>query len=1546
MSNTIETEIRLNGQQPVETLKSLKSEVSSLTSAWKAEEIQLKSSGDHLQAAKSKYDGLSSTVNKQKEYIQKLKAEQSQIDQSTNKGAESYAKYGTQIENANRKLASLESQQSRAKDSLNFYSSGVAESKKKIDQISASSGAYVKRLQAEGREEEANKAKLSGLKSEYAEMENLYSKQSNELSRIAKESGKASDAYKKQEIRVNELGAKLATTKKDITDLSEATGKVKSSPFTRLKEAIGGVSKEAKEGASNFKSFLGASVVSNAIVSGFQTIKNNAKGFLEEGLAMNEAGQKIADTWRNMGKNDEGVKQLTNQVKQLKVQTGFAGGELNSLQKSVDIVTNGDTKKTIGITKSIAEIGVASHLTGEQTETLGKSLIKTASSAKVSAGSLSRLEKIAPSLATALAKAAGVTQEKFAAMVQSGAITGDKLKELLYKAADQNEEVFQKFAKTNEGASARIKAVWNGLKSSLSKPLFEVKASGLNQLADILQSPVIQNAANAIGEGIKNIANYAIKLLNYINQNRNTIGAIFNDIFSISKLFFSTVWKTFSDLIKNIANAFSSLSGNAEQSTDPLNKTKNVLDQIAQNHAGIELTAKAFAALVSVKGISKFLSNVKDVSRALGSIVPAKPTTSVETAEVATASKAGSLIGGAGITLGAGFDLVQAIKAKNPDEKFKKYGSSIGTLIGGGIGLVFGKAQSAAVGGLLGQVIGGAGGKAAKSFSEGWKKANLGIKPEGFLQTIGFDAKKISDRIGQALLPIKDKVRTALEPISKNISKALSPIATNVSKTIAPIVKNLQGAFKNVPSFFGRTFSSINTNLSKALKPIPNNIEKTFKGLPKTINNAFSIFKDIAKLFIMPVSKAFSKMGKDINAVLKPLQKTFTSVWKQIEKALTPLQKAFGKTFKDISAAVKPFFKDFSILIKDFLKTIGYALPLALGAFLKVWSSVWSNISKIVGTVFKIIEPLISSSMKVIGSVISNTLRVTANLWSSIWNSIKKIVVDVWNSIKGVVQSSLKIIRDVIKTVTDIIRGNWKAVWQDIRNFLKDTMSGIFNFLKNILKTIADTISSALSVIKTGWKNGWNAVGNLFKNVFTGLKGIAATALNGVIHVINSVIGAINSVWHFFSGKNALSKLNYISTKANGGKVGKERLTMINDGNGPNWKELVQKPNGDLFMSSKRNAILMLEEGTRVYSGSETKQIMDDNGIEHYANGGIVGNIGKAMGGAINWAKGTLENIGSWIGDKWETLTNFLKDPVGNVSKMFNKAIKGMLSSLGNFGELALGVVNKLVEPVADWFKSQLTPLKKKHDDEEKANSATAGIVGGAEYWRPYVLKALKMNGLSDSLVGVVLSQISTESGGNPRAINLWDSNAQAGHPSKGLMQTIDSTFNAYAFPGHNDIWNGFDNILAALNYAKHRYGNNLSFLGHGHGYANGGIANTPSIFGEAGAEMAIPLDSLKSSRGYELLGRTASIFASRDNLSNQASGDDESLRDKLNTIITLLKQLLLNDPTELVSAIAGKFEVTTEVKLDKNKLAKTIAPDLQRILATKIAQQKRGLNV
>ncbi|MFF0543284.1 transglycosylase SLT domain-containing protein [Nocardia thailandica] len=91
--------------------------------------------------------------------------------------------------------------------------------------------------------------------------------------------------------------------------------------------------------------------------------------------------------------------------------------------------------------------------------------------------------------------------------------------------------------------------------------------------------------------------------------------------------------------------------------------------------------------------------------------------------------------------------------------------------------------------------------------------------------------------------------------------------------------------------------------------------------------------------------------------------------------------------------------------------------------------------------------------------------------------------------------------------------------------------------------------------------------------------------------------------------------------------------------------------------------------------------------------------------------------------------------------------------------------------------------------------------------WIREALDILNAKGIPASYDGIYRN-IMRESTGNPQAINLWDSNAAMGIPSKGLLQVIDPTFAAYHVEGTPfDIWNPVSNIAAACNYAAHRYG-------------------------------------------------------------------------------------------------------------------------------------------
>ncbi|MEE1751577.1 transglycosylase SLT domain-containing protein [Streptomyces sp. SP18CS02] len=91
--------------------------------------------------------------------------------------------------------------------------------------------------------------------------------------------------------------------------------------------------------------------------------------------------------------------------------------------------------------------------------------------------------------------------------------------------------------------------------------------------------------------------------------------------------------------------------------------------------------------------------------------------------------------------------------------------------------------------------------------------------------------------------------------------------------------------------------------------------------------------------------------------------------------------------------------------------------------------------------------------------------------------------------------------------------------------------------------------------------------------------------------------------------------------------------------------------------------------------------------------------------------------------------------------------------------------------------------------------------------WIKQSLAIMKAKGIPGSYEGLHRN-IMRESGGNPQAQNNWDVNAQNGTPSKGLLQVIQPTFDAYHVSGTpRDLTDPVANITAAANYAADKYG-------------------------------------------------------------------------------------------------------------------------------------------
>ncbi len=136
---------------------------------------------------------------------------------------------------------------------------------------------------------------------------------------------------------------------------------------------------------------------------------------------------------------------------------------------------------------------------------------------------------------------------------------------------------------------------------------------------------------------------------------------------------------------------------------------------------------------------------------------------------------------------------------------------------------------------------------------------------------------------------------------------------------------------------------------------------------------------------------------------------------------------------------------------------------------------------------------------------------------------------------------------------------------------------------------------------------------------------------------------------------------------------------------------------------------------------------------------------------------------------------------------------------------------------------ARLAELHAREQREQADRARMAALIrkGGVDGW---VAEALRVMDLPQDLAPGVKRIIMAESGGNPRAVNNWDSNARRGTPSRGLMQTIPSTFRAYVHPDVADrsINDPVANITAGVRYMVDRYGMDTLRAG-GRSSASGG---------------------------------------------------------------------------------------------------------------------------
>ncbi|MCT3130318.1 phage tail tape measure protein [Lactococcus lactis] len=417
-------------------------------------------------------------------------------------------------------------------------------------------------------------------------------------------------------------------------------------------------------------------------------------------------------------------------------------------------------------------------------------------------------------------------------------------------------------------------------------------------------------------------------------------------------------------------------------------------------------------------------------------------------------------------------------------------------------------------------------------------------------------------------------------------------------------------------------------------------------------------------------------------------------------------------------------------------------------------------------------------------------------------------------------------------------------------------------------------------------------------------------------NLINSFIDGINGVLNFLH--KGWGNIGHVSLKgfATGTRgLAQDETALV----GEEGFELAHHPSRGIFAVGQQGPeIRNLKAGTSILPHSMSKEFLSLTANLPAHADGVSGFLSDALG----WVKSTYKDVTSVIS----------KGPKGVVEAIYNGL--GLDNLENDFPPVVTRMAKGSAQTAQDNFVKFLQSFfKKAESDAGGSQGSPSG--SGVQRWAGQVKQALAANGLSTSqdMIDRVLRQISSESSGNEKAVqgNIGDINNITGDLAKGLMQTISSTFNANKFPGHGDIFNGYDNLLAALNYAKKTYGPSLSFLGNGHGYENGGIINAHGFYEIAEGnrpEMVIPLDPQKKSRATQLLNQASQTINNNQGYSNNVTD--------FSPVLTLLSNIF--NSIEDVK----KNPLIAYALLDGRNMSQGLAPYMNQALTDYVNQQNR----
>lgn len=1523
------TEIALDTLQAANSIKRLTQLVNSSTNAWKAQESQMRSVGDYLGAAQAKYDGLGNAIQNQQHKIEKLKQEQSQLKGSTAETAEQYLKYQQQIDQATTRLASLENQQRQAKNSLDYHRSGLSELQREYKAQNEASDTYIKRLKAEGKEDEARQEQLKQYKGSITNLNKQYETQKEMLERVAKQSGRTSDEYRKQKQRLDETATSLAHTRNAADKLNDEIEQSQrsSSLIGRLKDSfkrLGSEVSETETKTSRLKGIFGATFAANLISNGFQNALGAIKGKFDE-IAQSSAEyvkyqQTMNATWLTLTGNAEEGKKMVDMTNQMAQAAANSTEMVDGMNQKFYAVTH-NTELTKQQTQAILTLQDAFGQTDAAVENFATQWAQMIANGKVQGQDMMSIINVFPEMKNQLKEVAAqelgiadMTADKYAELQKDGKITAEMAQKALFELQDKYKDATANFSTTIGGLERTIQSRMPAVVAAFRDPIDKMKNPFLQQIGDWVADPNTETKFKDLGEHVskglgtimdafskvfnlgsgtdklngfmdglnkvvdnvsKTIANNAPKIVAFFKEVKDSLKATW----SIGNDFGAGIWEVAVDTIKGVAGAFNLMTGNGKKAKGPVTSLSKALGGIAKHKTAIKTVGSLFAAyFVGSKvalGITAVVKGIHAWRTATVGMTAAQ-----KLLNLALASNPIGLIVTA-VTLA----ITSLVLLYKHNKKFKEFVDNMFKAAKKAFEKIFKVTKE-----IFGKII--------DFFKKDWKQVLLFIANPiaGAFALIYKHNKKFKKFVDSTVDHVKD-------------------MAKGVAKHMSNLKKDWGEKWDNVKKFAPKTWENIKGNASEAMIALGKDIDKNHKGINK---NWFEGWENSKKF----LSKKWDEIGaltqekfgvnitKLITDALTNIGKFFKDTWDNVKKGFGEMwdgmKKLAGDGINAVIALPNAGIDGINKLISDFggskeaiskipkVKFAGgtgmfssYRNPITkptLATLNDGYDSPETNNQEMVilpnGKSFlpqgRNVEYLLPAGSEVINAselamlmgVERGAFAKGTGFWSKIWDTATNVAGSVWDTMKNGVDKFMKMIEFVGDVVKDPVGSLAKKFSPNA-----DKLAGMFNPLGNAL------YKKPVEEAKNWWKELWS-MANASMDEGT----VAMGAKGDDYRFKDKAKDAGADPWGYFYREC----VSFVASRL--ANLGVKPSLFSHLGNGNQWISAsvphLSRPKpgtvavytGGPVSSNHVDFVTAVHGDT--YDGEEYNY--GGNGQYHQYAGRHISNAATFLDFGVRDSGGGGEDNSKPLKDRNSPLQTLIKRQVG-----------GMF----------------------DWIKKTLGPLLSPPGGGEDGPQGT-----GVSRWRESVVRALKANGIepNDFRVSKILATIQRESGGDPNVQNNWDINAINGTPSIGLMQTIGPTFNAYKHPGHNNIRNGYDNLLAAINYIKHRYGTSDAAFNRvaAYGYANGGLVHKNGVYELAEGDMpeyVIPTDIAKRGRAWQLLTEAVARFAGDVPQGNHDNTSDRErvsvLENKLDVMIDLLSQLVTNgsNPIEIRNVIDGR---------------------------------------